>query len=232
MTRKKKQDNPLVLVIYWLLGLLLIVFSVLATLIILVGWLACEVLYRSHPRTPNEAEILLDREERQELADADVHIRQVETRLTQIEIEGQHLRRRKDGLFHAGSRMGVDLNSEINDLLLDLSDSQAMRHELLSRPDDRLRSWAAILSRLIAFRWAVSVFLVGFLYSMLVTPASVSYMNQMILNWVNGYLPNLSFPVYGGMALASIIASCVAGAAYLIYSRLIHNHYAQQLPGR
>lgn len=232
MTRKNKQQSPVGLFIFWLLGLILLVFAVLASLIILLGWIASEMRYRSHPRTPEEADILLDREERQELADVSLHINQIEARLEQIEVEGKHLRRRKDGRFHAGSRLGVQLNSEIDSLMLDLSDCQAIRHELLSRPKERLRSWAAVLYRLIAFRWAVVAYLICLTYSLLATPTSVIYMNQMIAQWLDGYLPNLSLPIYGGIALSSIVASCVGWAAYSCYSRLIHSHYARQLPTR
>lgn len=231
MSRRKKKENPIGLLIIWVLGLLLIIFTVLASLIIWLGWATCEVLYGNHPRTPEEADILLDRDERQEVANADRHIREVEARLAQIEIEGQHLRRRKDGLFHAGSNLGAQLNAEIDELVRDLNDSQAIRHELLARPGERLRNWAAPLSRLITFRWAIVVYLVCILYATLAKPASVVHMNQMILDWLNAYLPPLSIPIYGGMALASIVASCVAGATYLLYSRLIHGHYARQLPG-
>lgn len=230
MSRQKKQENPIVLLLFWLLGLLLLIFTVLASFIILVGWLACEMLYRSHPRTPSENDILLDGDERQALADIDAHIFHIKARLAEIEAEGQHLRKRKDGLFHTGSRLGGQLNAEISELLLDLSDSQAIRHELLSRPDERLRGWVSPLSRLIAFRWAVATYLICILYALVATPSSVIYMNKIIFHWLSTYFPPLSVPVYGGMALASIVASCTAGAAYLFYSRKLHNHYAQQLP--
>lgn len=111
MSRNKKKENPIALLIIWVLGLMLIIFTVVASLIIWLGWIACELLYINYPRTPEEADILLDSDERQELASTDRHIREVEARLTQIEIEGQHLRRRKDGLFHAGSNLGAQLNA-------------------------------------------------------------------------------------------------------------------------
>ncbi len=228
MSRNKKQ-NPAALLIIWVMGLLLIIFTVLATLLIWVGWAICEQLYARYPRNPSEAEILLQEDEAHELAQTETRIRQIETRLAQIESEGRDLRRRKDGLFHAGSVLGTKLNAEIGQLLHELSDNQAICLELQTLPGERLRDWAAPLSRLLALRWAVAIYISCSAYALLFKPASVIYMHGLILDWLQAYLPNLSLPVYGAMALASIIATCAGAAAYWLYSRLIYNHYAPQL---
>lgn len=228
MSRNKKQ-NPIGLLIIWVIGLLLIIFTVLASLFIWIGWVMCERLYAQYPRSPNEADILLQEDETHELMQTEAHIRQIEASLARIESEGSELRRRKDGLFHAGSALGAKLNAEIGQLLQDLSDSQATRHELRMLPDERLRDWAAPLSRLLALRWAVAIYISCSAYALLFKPASVMYMHGLILDWLQAYLPSLSLPVYGAMALASIVAACAGAAAYWLYSRLIHSHYAPQL---
>lgn len=228
MSRNKKQ-NPAGLLIIWLMGLLLIIFTVLATLLIWVGWVICEQLYARYPRSPNEADILLQEDETHELTQTETHIQQIEARLTQIENEGSDLRRRKDGLFHAGSAQGSKLNAEISQLLHDLSNSQAICHELQTLPGERLRDWAAPLSRLLALRWAVAIYISCSAYALLFKPASVIYMHGLTLDWLQGYLPSVSLPVYGAMALASIVATCAGAAAYWLYSRLIYSHYATQL---
>lgn len=228
MSRKKKQ-NPIGLLIIWLLSLLLIIFTVLATLVIWLGWVACELLYGKYPRTPAEADILLQEYEEEELTQAEAHIEQIEKRLTRVAIEGQHLRRRKDGMFHAGSALGAKLNAEANELLQDLSDSKAICHELLTLPDERLRDWTVPLSRLIAFRWAVATYISCGLYGLALKPSSVVLMQGLILDWLGKYLPSLPLPIYGAMALASIVSACIGGAAYLFYNRFIYNHYSSQL---
>lgn len=228
MSRNKKQ-NPAGLLIIWIMGLLLIIFTVLATLLIWGGWVICEQLYARYPRSPNEADILLQEDETHELTQTEMHIQQIEARLAQIESEGGDLRRRKDGLFHAGSALGSKLNAEISQLLQDLSDSQAIFHELQALPDERLRNWAAPLSRLLALRWAVAIYVSCSAYALLFKPASVIYMHGLIFEWLQGYLPSLSLPIYGAMALASIVAACAGVAAYWLYSRLIYSHYAAQL---
>lgn len=230
MSRKKKKENPIGLLIIWILGLLLIVFTVLASLIIWLGWIACEAQCSKQPRGPNEEEILLDEGEQLELKEASKRINEIETRLEQIGIDGQHLRRRKDGLFHAGSSLGARLNEEVGALLQERSDVQAIRHELLGLPRERLRDWSVSLSRLLGFRWAVSTYVVCICYAMSSRPPSVAYMDQMVLDWLQGYLPTLSVPLYGGIALASIVASCVGGLAYFYYNRLSYSYYERQLP--
>lgn len=228
MSRKKKQ-NPAGLLIIWIMGLLLIIFTVLATLLIWVGWILCERLYARYPRSPHGTKVLLEEAEVHELVQTKKHIEQIEVRLAQIERAGTDLRRRKDGLFHAGSAQGVRLNAEISQLLHDLSDSRAICHELQTLPEERLRDWAAPLSRLLAFRWAVAVYISCGTYALLFKPASALYLNDLILQWLQAYLPSLSLPVYGTMALASTIAVCAGAAAYWFYSRHIYEHYAAQL---
>jgi hypothetical protein len=228
MSRKKKQGNPLAFLIY-LLGLLLIIFTVLATSFIWLGWAICELVYSKYPRTPAEAEILMQADEEEELNQAETHIEQIEKRLLHMATEGQHLRRRKDGMFHAGSALGAKLNAEANELLEDLSDSKAICHELLTLPDERLRDWTVPLSRLIAFRWAVAAYISCGIYGLALKPTSVVQMQNLILQWLGEHLPTLSIPLYGAMALASIVAAGAGGAAYLFYSRFIYNHYSSQL---
>jgi len=228
MSRNKKQ-NPAGLLIIWIIGLLLIIFTVFATLLIWVGWTICEVLYARYPRSPSGADILLQEDEAHELAQTETHIQQIEARLAQIESEGSGLRRRKDGLFHAGSALGAKLNAEISRLLQDLSDSRAIYHELQTLPNERLRDWAAPLSRLLALRWAVAIYIGCCAYALLFKPASATYMHGLILDWLQAYLPSLSLPVYGAMALASIVATCAGSAAYWLYSQWIYSHYAAQL---
>ena len=228
MSRNKKQ-NPAGLLIIWIMGLLLIIFTVLATLVIWVGWAVCEQLYARYPRSPNDADILLQDDEAHELAQNEAQIRQIEMRLAQIESEGSDLRRRKDGLFHAGSVLGAKLNAEISQLLQELSDSRAICHELQTLPGERLREWAAPLSRLLALRWAVAIYISCSAYALLFKPASVIYMHDLIHTWLQAYLPSLSLPIYGAIALASMIASCAGLAAYWLYSRTLYNHYADQL---
>lgn len=228
MSRNKKQ-NPAGLLIIWIMGLLLIIFTVLATLLIWIGWAICEQLYARHPRSPSEADILLQEDEANELAQTETHIQQIETRLAQIGSEGSDLRRRKDGLFHAGSVVGAKLNAEISQLLQDLSDSRAICHDLQTLPSERLRDWAAPLSRLLALRWAVAIYISCSAYALLFKPVSVIYMHGLIFDWLQGYLPSFSLPIYGVMALASIVATCAGAAAYWFYSQVIYSHYAAQL---
>jgi hypothetical protein len=229
MSRKKKQ-NPIGALILYILALLLLVFTVVATLFIWIGWLVSERSCSQHPKAPEEDDVQLQPEEEQELAQAQSHIRQIEARLASIEAEGSHLRRRRDGLFHAGSALGAQLNAEIGQLLHDLSDRQALCHELQSLPEERLRDWAAPLTRLLAFRWAIATYVICAAYALASKPASALFIQDLLLQITNDYLPATQLPLYGSLALASIVASCCGAAAYWLYSRMLYNHYAEQLP--
>ncbi|MCQ4246078.1 hypothetical protein [Stutzerimonas decontaminans] len=228
MSRKRKQEgNPLGLVIL-LIGWLVFVFTLLATSFIWLGWLITELLYAKHPRVPDEADILLNAEEEDELSENQARTRAIEKRLQRIEIEGQQLRRRKDGLFHAGSALGAVLNAEISELAAERSDCQAICHELFQLPVERLRQWSAPLGRLLGFRWAISIYIGCLAYGVTLAPSSAVALHGVILRNLGEYLPALSFPLYGAMALSSIVAVCAGGAAYLFYNRLFYNHYAAQ----
>ncbi|WP_312722879.1 hypothetical protein [Stutzerimonas kunmingensis] len=228
MSRKRKQEgNPLGLVIL-LIGWLVFVFTLLATSFIWLGWLITELLYAKHPRVPDEADILLNAEEEDELSENQARTRAIEKRLQRIEIEGQQLRRRKDGLFHAGSALGAKLNAEISELAAERSDCQAICHELFQLPVERLRQWSAPFGRLLGFRWAISIYIGCLAYGVTLAPSSAVALHGVILRNLGEYLPALSFPLYGAMALSSIVAVCAGGAAYLFYNRLFYNHYAAQ----
>lgn len=228
MSRKRKQEgNPLGLVIL-LIGWLVFVFTLLATSFIWLGWLITELLYAKHPRVPDEADILLNAEEEDELSENQARTRAIEKRLQRIEIEGQQLRRRKDGLFHAGSALGAVLNAEISELAAERSDCQAICHELFQLPVERLRQWSVPLGRLLGFRWAISIYIGCLAYGVTLAPSSAVALHGVILRNLGEYLPALSFPLYGAMALSSIVAVCAGGAAYLFYNRLFYNHYAAQ----
>ncbi len=155
-------------------------------------------------------------------------MRAIEKRLQRIEIEGQQLRRRKDGLFHAGSALGAKLNTEISELAPERSDCQAICHELFQLPVERLRQWSALLGRLLGFRWAISIYIGCLAYGVTLAPSSAVALHGVILRNLGEYLPALSFPLYGAMALSSIVAVCAGGAAYLFYNSLFYNHYAAQ----
>ncbi|MBA1265265.1 hypothetical protein [Stutzerimonas stutzeri] len=231
MSKKRKQEgSPLGLVIA-LIGWLVFVFTLLATSFIWLGWLISELLYARHPRVPDETDILLDAEEEDELSENQKRAFAIEERLQQIEIEGQQLRRRKDGLFHAGSALGARLNAEVAELTAERSDCQAICHEMLQLPVERLRQWSAPLGRLLGFRWAISAYVGCLAYGVILAPSSAMALHGIILRNLSEYLPALTFPLYGAMALASIVAVCAGSAAYLFYSRFFYHHYAPQLEG-
>ena len=228
MSRKRKQEgNPVGLVIL-LIGWLVFVFTLLATSFIWLGWLITELIYAKHPRVPDEAEILLNAQEEDELSENQERTLAIEKRLQRIEVEGQQLRRRKDGLFHAGSALGARLNTEVSELAAERSDCQAICHELVQLPVERLRQWSAPLGRLLGFRWAISMYVGCLVYGVTLAPSSAIALHGVILRNLGEYLPAISLPLYGAMALSSIVAACAGGAAYLFYNRFFYNHYAAQ----
>jgi len=232
MSRKKKQEsNPAGLVIV-LVGWLVFLSTLLATSFIWLGWLISELLYARHPRVPDESDILLDIEEEHEFSENLERTQAIEARLEQIDSEGQQLRRRKDGLFHAGSALGARLNAEIAELLEERSDCQAICHELLQLPAERIRQWSAPLGRLLGFRWAISTYFSCLAYGVILAPSSAVALQGVVLRNLGEYLPALSFPLYGAMALSSIVAVCAGGAAYLFYNRYFYSYYAAQFEGR
>lgn len=226
MRKKKKQGNPLPLLLVQLLGILLALFTLLASLGIWIGWVFCELSYARHTRSPDPALVGLQPDELDELARYGVHMETAERRLAAIEEEGRHLRRRRDGMFHAGSALGKRLNEEVSGLIHSLSDIRAMRDELLSLPGERLREWCIPLTRLLACRWAMSVYLMSCTYGLTVKPSAVRIMDGMIRGVFPTQLPALQLPLYGALALASITASLAGVGAYLLYHRYLYARYA------
>lgn len=229
MSRRKKQNNHPMAYVVFILGWLLFAFMVLGTSFILIGWLLCELLYRQHPWKPEKASVLLDQEEVDELKRTQHHLTQINRRLRDIETEGQHLRRRKDGMYHAGSALGAKLNAEISELMQDRTDSRAILHELATLPSERLHVWSIPLARLLAFRWAAAVYASSVLYGILLMPVPALYMHGLILRNMSDILPFIPLPLYGAMAFASITAALCGAGAYIFYSRYIYTFYDRQI---
>jgi len=209
-----------------LAGIILALFTLLASLGIWIGWIACELAYARHTRRLEPALLGLQADELDELARSETYMQAAEQRLAAIEEEGRHLRRRRDGMFHAGSALGKRLNDEVSELMHSLGDARAEREELLALPGERLREWCLPLARLLACRWAVSVYLMGSTYGLVVQPSAVHTMHNLIFNTFHTHLPILQFPLYGALALASITASLAGVVAYLFYNRYLYARYA------
>lgn len=227
MANNKKKDAAPLLIFYGFI-ILLAIFSIIATLFILISWIACELIYARYSRTPDKDSIVLDADETLHLKETSKNIIAIENRLETIEQEGANLRRRKDGLFHAGSTLGAKLNEEIAHLLSDLNDLKAMRHELHELPQQRLREWCAPLCRLIAFRWAVAIYILAFLFGIKFQSKSVIFLNNWITHLLSDYLPSFSSPIYGVLAIASIMGSLALFIAFIFYGKIIYNHYSKQ----
>jgi hypothetical protein len=228
MSRKKK-ENPIVLIVFQALGIILALFMLLASVLIWGGWIVCEILYGSHARSPQAEEFQLGEDEFAELASCTRHIKETDERLREIEEEGQSLRRRRDGLFHAGSVLGSKLNKEIAELMVSLSHAKADQRELRSLPAERLREWSVPLARLIAFRWSVAIYVLTVVYSVIVKPSATTSIHNVIRGPLVNYIQDLHQPIYGILTLASITAVCAGVTAYFIYSKFLYSHYAGQL---
>jgi hypothetical protein len=199
------------------LGLLLATITVLGAVfltavvyapatILLMGLLYCE--FRAM-RTPAQ-NATYNQQEIDVLSNIEEKLKPIGFRLSKIYEEGSHLKRNSDGTFHRGSRLGVNLNAEVNELNA-LEEKLNARANLLRQAVlDRLDDWKWVVSLQFAFRLTAASYAVFCLFVYVLDSYRVGSFSQTSHSaFMRQYLMQVSGTHSGYGALAAALACAV-----------------------
>ena len=199
------------------LGLLLATIAVLGAVfltavvyapatILLMGLLYCE--FRAM-RTPAQ-NATYNQQEIDVLSNIEEKLKPIGFRLSKIYEEGSHLKRNSDGTFHRGSRLGVNLNAEVNELNA-LEEKLNARANLLRQAVlDRLDDWKWVVSLQFAFRLTAASYAVFCLFVYVLDSYRVGSFSQTSHSaFMRQYLMQVSGTHSGYGALAAALACAV-----------------------
>jgi hypothetical protein len=174
--------------------------------ILLIGLLYYE--FRAM-RTPAQ-NATYSQQEIDELAKIEEKLKPISFRLSKIYKEGSHLKKNLDGTFHRGSKLGVKLNDEVDELIALEEKLNACTNQLRQALLDRLDDWKRVVSLQFAFRLTAASYAIFCLFVYVLDFYRVSSFSQAShFAYVRRYLMQVSGTHLGYGALATALACAV-----------------------
>jgi hypothetical protein len=205
-------DIGVILLVLAVLGLILLTIAVYATpLILLIGILVYEIRAKRAP-----GDFALRAEEAEELSDVGGRFGAVIQRLEEIEQEGSDLKQNADGMYHRGSRLGVSLNNELEELLPE-KDQLADRYiEIQQIPVDRLDKWIHLSSMRSALRWVAPAYIGIGIVLYLIDPAWMTGLSSFIGQYLFLHFRGANDMVFASALIAALASAVLLPIAYFI----------------
>ena len=225
--RKKKSDDGGAIAI--LLILALIVGAALAVAWLTVVWLFREYAYQDKVGDPREVARFSPSEQsslnrqRQNLARVSAEIRSILER-------GANLMRRKDGYFHAGSRLGKELNEQLERAAEERAQLREQVSALESLPVERFQEWSKLKSQLAGHRVAAGTLPVVWLVLVLLNSPEIATLGAVPVAFFVGDLPESDVMRYGNAVVASWIGIGVYNVGRLLVG-MSHKPAIEHLKG-
>jgi len=173
------------------LALVFFIFCAVSTIVIFGGWILFEFIL---PR--RKVNGLEDFEQTNDELQQEAHLRSklknIESRIQTALSQGGHLSRRQDGFFYNNSKLGKELNSQLNILAPEKQSTEENLNIIQSLPTQRLEEWTNHESYLLAFRTSTVVYISSFIIGCFYTPewiSSLSLLSSLLINFDN---PNLA----------------------------------------
>jgi DnaJ-domain-containing protein 1 len=171
-------------------------------------------------RTPAQRATYSQREI-DELSNIEEKLKPISFRLSKIYEEGSHLKRNLDGTFHRGSRVGVKLNDEIDELIALEEGLNARANQLRQAVLDRLDEWKRVVSLQFAFRLTTASYAIFCFFVYVLDLYRIGSFSQASHSaFVRRYLMQVSGAYLGYGVLATALACAVILALGYKGSRL------------
>ncbi|WP_029586245.1 J domain-containing protein [Bradyrhizobium sp. URHD0069] len=205
MARRRKQDGSeigLFLFVLAVLGAILLTAAVYASPIILfVSLLIYEI--RADAAAKNFA---LDSSEAEALSEAEGDLNTIRVRLSDIAEEGSHLKQNADGMYHRGSKLGMTLNAELEELIPLEENLQIHVDEIRQKPLGRLDKWIRLASIRFALRATAAAYLgIGFILYQLDPPWMRGF-SKLIGQYLLLHFTSVGDALYGSGLVAALSA--------------------------
>jgi hypothetical protein len=219
MAKRKEGGDEAALVLTGLALLAVIALTVVIYLppIILIG----AVFYLGYRARKTPANFFLDAGEAARVLEIEFQLSNIFWRLDEIEAEGAHLKKNAgDGMYNRGSKLGMQLNSELENLVPLSSSLYAERIRILRRPAEDLEKWLQAATKRDAARAAGIVYIVVWLTVSVIELRSTSNLSHFIARHVLFSFSSVSDAIYGSATLAALLA----GIAFPIASLVCRAH--------
>jgi hypothetical protein len=176
-----------------------------------IGILVYEIRAKRAP-----SDFALRTEEAEELSDVGGRFGAVLQRIDEIEQEGSHLKQNADGSYHRGSRLGVSLNNELEELLPE-KDQLADRYiEIQQLPIDRLDKWIHLSSMRSALRWVAPAYVGIGIVLYLIDPAWMKGLSDFIGQYLFLHFRGANDMVFASALIAALACAVLLPIVYVI----------------
>jgi hypothetical protein len=218
MARRRKGDGIVgggIVVFFFVLavvGAMLLTAAVYATPFIIV----LSLLYYEIRTLGISKNFAFDADELKQLQEIDQQMDSTKRRLSEIDLEGEHLKRNVDGSFHRGSRLGMALDTELEQLTPRKLDLQEREEWLSGRPSRTFDNWVHVASLRFSLRLATIAYIGTCLFLYFLDPASMKAFSQYVEQHVLVHSSQLNDAWYGSALLSALSATLLVPIAYSI----------------
>lgn len=204
--KRKKQGGNAEALILKALATLIVLLVMIGSFLLLAAWLFFE---RKNSRLAKPTSLSFFNNTSDEVALSKNQTRALDriySRLDAIEIEGQRIPKRQDGLYNERSQKGKQFNIEVAELNNNANSLESSLSVLDSLPQKRLNEWAFYVSMNLALRISVVSYLLSFasfawFQPKWVTQLSTTLQNYSLLDFYSSY------PIAYGASVGALVIS-------------------------
>jgi hypothetical protein len=220
MARRRNEDGGplgLILVALAVLGAVLLTAAIyippIALLLVLLY-----VEFRA-PRTPQN--FTLTDEEKHELSEFDRYRHAIAVNRHRIKEEGSDLKQNRDGSFHRGSKLGMQLNSELEDLDSVENELDGREYSIRKHSHTTFNMWARVTSLQFALRRTTGAYVLVVLALYLLDPPFIDSFSQFVGQHVLMRISGVQDALYGGVLISTLGCAVLLCVLYKIRRGLI-----------
>jgi len=214
--RKRKQGGVGGDLAIKLFATLLIVLVMIGSFLLFAVWLYFERKKTKLPKARSIHDFDNTHEEINHINQQARSLERIYSRLDKIELEGQSLTKRQDGLYNERGKKGKQLNSEINNLSPRADNLEQSIYDLESLPEKRLNNWIFYVSMCLASRQSVLSYIASFALFVWLQPKWVIQLSETLknLSLLDFYA---SYPIAYGASVGSLVISLIVMGLSFFY---------------
>ena len=220
---RKKDDGSLIGLLFCFAASLFVLVYLLSNIGYLVAWAYFELKCKNLGNAYSFADFDFTLAEKEELNHSENSLSQIAQLISNIFDEGRHLSTRQDGFFHARSKLGKELNAQLEKYLPERLRWQSQVEYLKELPTKRMSKWIFNNSMKNAFRLGAPVYAVSVVFF------SRYYVPGWVVNfgiWMkeSSIIKLFNMPsIYYGALFPSIVITFIFSALIFFKSSLTYN---------
>lgn len=215
MARRQNEDGgPLGLIILALAILGAVILTAAVYLPPIVFLLALLYFEFRAPRTPKD--FALTDHEKHELAEYERYRAAIGINFQRIKEGGSDLKQNRDGSYHRGSKLGMQLNEELEGLHAAQEELDRREYSIRRRSHDMFYRWTRVISFQFALRFTMVAYLLSIAVLYALNPSFIESLSQFLGRHVLMRVSGVSDTLYGSVLVSSFGAGIFFWALYKI----------------